>query len=201
MIKWLVFDIGGVVLNHSREAAFEEFRKHDTRDPAVVYTKLERDGTLDRWQTGRIKEHEVIRCIASHFDNALDERTIRHCVAAELLDVNPGTIALVEALRGSAQIACFSNTIPLHWEFLRTKYRILDLFDAALASHLLGAAKPSAEAFSRAAFELGAAENECLLIDDKQENVSGARRSGWRAIQFSNPAKLRAALANFRMHN
>jgi HAD superfamily hydrolase (TIGR01509 family) len=73
-------------------------------------------------------------------------------------------------------------------------YRSFMLWRRAIASHLIGAAKPDPKAFAIACLELDAAPSECLLIDDGLANAEAARGAGWRAIHFKGAAALREEL-------
>ncbi len=53
-------------------------------------------------------------------------------------------------------------------------------------SHRLGVAKPDAAIYRHAVEGLGAPAEDILFVDDKEENIRGAREAGMAAIQYSS---------------
>jgi putative hydrolase of the HAD superfamily len=67
-------------------------------------------------------------------------------------------------------------------------------FDQLMFSAQLGATKPDRAIFEAAIERLGRPAEEVLFIDDRAENVEGAREAGLQAVQFTSAAKLREIL-------
>src|SRR5262245_3678119 len=91
-------------------------------------------------------------------------------------------------------VSFFSNTQSIHLDHMMANYQSFRLWRRAVASHLIGAAKPDPKAFAIACRELDAAPSECLLIDDALANAEAARGAGWNAIHFKGAAALRVEL-------
>jgi putative hydrolase of the HAD superfamily len=105
-----------------------------------------------------------------------------------------GARDVLTELRGRGlKIGVLSNTLPSIGRTL-SAVGLDDLVDVALATCTLGVHKPEAQAFLLAADALGVAPGEVLFIDDKAENVEGARAVGMRAelidIQGQTPGAL-----------
>ena len=62
--------------------------------------------------------------------------------------------------------------------------RYASMFDGELYSCALGAAKPSPLYFERALKAIGANATSTLFIDDRLENVEGARRAGLHSFLY-----------------
>ena len=58
---------------------------------------------------------------------------------------------------------------------------LIDLVDGICAAHVLGAAKPAAEAYHAIADALGCPPAACVMLDDEPACVEGARAAGMRA--------------------
>ncbi len=82
--------------------------------------------------------------------------------------------------------ACLSNTCDAHWEqFLHSgRYPAIEMLDAHYASHLLGYRKPDEAIYRKVMSLLDTAGKNIIFFDDKPENVAGALRCGWNAVQI-----------------
>lgn len=78
---------------------------------------------------------------------------------------------------------------------LRDEMHLPDSFDHHTFSYEIRAAKPDPAIYRHAVDGLGIHPAEALFLDDRPENVEGARAAGLRAIQFESPRKLSAQLA------
>jgi putative hydrolase of the HAD superfamily len=57
------------------------------------------------------------------------------------------------------------------------------LFDTVFLSYQEGVAKPSREAYELVAERLGLQPDECVMIDDLEQNVDGAKLAGMSGVQ------------------
>ncbi|MEI6520208.1 MAG: HAD-IA family hydrolase, partial [bacterium] len=98
-----------------------------------------------------------------------------------------GMTNFVSFLKNSGyQTACLSNTCDTHWEqFLHSgRYPAIEMLDTHLASHLLGVRKPEEAIYRKAMEILNCSGKSIIFFDDKSENVVGAMRCGWNAMQI-----------------
>ncbi len=68
------------------------------------------------------------------------------------------------------------------------------MFSAFFSSCYLGVRKPEARIYEIALDVMHADPAACLFVDDREENVAGARAVGLRAIHAPDPARLREYL-------
>ncbi len=109
-----------------------------------------------------------------------------------LVKFRTGTVELVSSLRKRGYLVyLFSNTSIPHAKLVRRKGWDR-LFDGFVTSCKLRSMKPSATAFDRALTSVGAKPSEVAFIDDREENVRGAKDYGIRwAFRFTSLARLR----------
>ena len=100
---------------------------------------------------------------------------------------------LARELRAQGVKVCLlTNTEPPSRDFhLALGY---EFFDERVFSCDESLAKPDPAIYRLAASRLGLATHQCLMVDDKAENIDGARLSGMRAHLFRDLAGLRAEL-------
>jgi putative hydrolase of the HAD superfamily len=68
------------------------------------------------------------------------------------------------------------------------------LFDHVITSAEVGVRKPSRRIFRLAAQRAGVPPERCVMVDDLEQNLVGARRVGMRTILHTDPATTRAEL-------
>jgi len=87
-----------------------------------------------------------------------------------------------------------SDTDPLHWQHEIDRNPWLGLIERPTLSFETGVLKPAAGAYLAAARNVGVEPTGCLFIDDLEENVTGARQVGMRALHFTDHTKLKIDL-------
>ena len=81
--------------------------------------------------------------------------------------------------------------------YLWTTLGLSERFDAIHYAADLGCAKPDPAFFNAVAERTGYAPAELLLIDDRSDNVEGARAAGWNGVLWTGGARLAEVLAPF----
>jgi putative hydrolase of the HAD superfamily len=139
------------------------------------WEKLARDGSLDLTPE-QIEE-------LSHWD-------------AHLWTIpNPTMIEWTQTLKNRGlRLGILSNMGDNVHSLMQTKYDWLDRFDALVWSYQHRIVKPDPEIYHLLLSKLGTAPEETLFLDDRQENIEGARRVGIQAIQFTTADQLRQDL-------
>lgn len=72
---------------------------------------------------------------------------------------------------------------------IRDQQAWLNLFTAVVFSCDIGAAKPEPAAFEAVEAALGS-PRELLMVDDRTENITAARKRGWAGLQFTDQTSL-----------
>jgi FMN phosphatase YigB (HAD superfamily) len=89
------------------------------------------------------------------------------------------------------RLGVLSNTCECHWNYCLRRYVILrDLFSVHALSYEIGAMKPSAAIFCRAAEMAGCRPEEIFYADDIAGHVAGARSVGVDAVVYTSTAEL-----------
>ncbi|MDD7200971.1 MAG: HAD-IA family hydrolase [Sphaerochaetaceae bacterium] len=179
MLRMLISDIGDVLLvwqgvmrdfcraHQIDKQAFSEWYRHD-------YSERLYKGEIvirDFWDAVERRWH--VQTKGDPFSDAFQGRTIA-AVKSLYLELKRKGIRLVSA----------SNTYREDWE---ADWRSGDMgiFDAHYPSHLLGLCKPHVEYFQTILEREHAKAEDCLFIDDRLENIEGARKAGIPAYRYT----------------
>ena len=115
---------------------------------------------------------------------------------ADIFQPNEPVIALAAVLKEAGYpLVLGSNTNDIHASHFRERFaEALAPFDALVLSHEVGHVKPSPEFYLACARAADAPPDECVFIDDMQENVEGALGAGLLGLRFLEVPSLVADL-------
>jgi putative hydrolase of the HAD superfamily len=194
-----VFDFGGVVIKwKNNNPIFDHVADRYGIPRAEMRRALER--ALPRLESGDVSMRDFLEEALGKFGKRLrsgDSPDELWTLPFErLVKFRAGTVRLVESLRKRGfRVYLFSNTSLPHVRFLK-RMGWDKLFDGFVSSCELRSMKPSATAFGRALAEIGASPSEVVFIDDREENVKGAKDFGIRwAFRFTSVAQLKKDVA------
>lgn len=106
-----------------------------------------------------------------------------------------GTVEILGRLRDQgSELYGLSNWSAETFPKVRNRFDFLGWFRHILVSGEFGARKPDPSIYREFVRRVGKPAQECLFIDDVEENVAAARRTGFQAIQFASPAQLEEEL-------
>jgi HAD superfamily hydrolase (TIGR01549 family) len=89
------------------------------------------------------------------------------------------------------RLGILSNTCDGHWNYFLPRYCVLrDFFSVYALSYEIGAMKPAAAIFSKAAEIAGCRPEEIFYTDDIPGNVDGARSAGIDAVVYRSTREL-----------
>jgi putative hydrolase of the HAD superfamily len=154
----------------------------------------------DLWERGIIDVHEYLRQTVFYAPRDFSEGEFFSQMRALSRVLYPGMIAFLERLRAQRSredgvgIYMLSNESRELMAYRIPKFCLAGTFDAYLVSAYIGLRKPEA-AFFRCALEVSQRKpEECVFIDDREENLEGARKLGIRGIRMESPEQVIAEL-------
>ena len=111
-----------------------------------------------------------------------------------ILEPNEAINPIVRQLKGRFRLVIGSNTDDAHFKKGCEIQPATLEFDDVLVSYELGVCKPDPEFFVRGLAKLGVEPEECLFIDDLEDNVEVARSLGITGIRFESAEQLEKKL-------
>jgi HAD superfamily hydrolase (TIGR01509 family) len=181
-IEWLLFDLGGVLVDVNQDRIFEGLAQYLPESPRELKARLLSAPAL--WEPFVVEEFSPQRLtqeVNGILKSDLTEAQVVAAFNAELGATIETTAALLPSLKRRAQVGCLSNTNSIHWDRLLKVYEFMGHFDRRFASQILGSAKPDRTIYETVIDLLGARPDQVLFFDDKPENVATARKLGWHA--------------------
>lgn len=190
-VQFIYFDLGRVLLDFTHEQGFEQIATVSGVSSELVRQTLMDSGLSDRYDTGELSTaefHEAF-CDATNSTPSIEE--LSHAWS-DIFTIIPSSVGLAASLKSAGyRIGILSNTCEAHWEFAAKKFRVLgQLFDPVITSYDVHAMKPVAAIYEAAAKAANHDPSELFFVDDRAENVEGARSQGWHAELFTSTLQL-----------
>jgi 2-haloacid dehalogenase len=196
-IDHIVFDVGHVLLHWDPEIPYRDLIADETRRRWFLSEVCSPEWNFeqDRGRSWTAAEAELIARFPA-------EETLIRAFRKRWLEMIPHaldeSVAILEGLVTEGRdVTLLTNFNDETFAEARARYPFLDLARGATVSALVGLLKPEREIFDHHAQTFGLDAGATLFIDDSPVNVDGARAAGWHAVQFHDPARLRADLADF----
>jgi putative hydrolase of the HAD superfamily len=189
MIKNLIFDFGGVIINLDPKRMVMAFAELGVKDIEKVNKSIADAGLYLDLEMGLITPAGFREGMRKCTGLKLTDSQVDNAWNAMILDIPPSRLALLEELKENYNIFLLSNTNEIHYmyfnKYLSETYGIQKLdqiFTKCYYSHQLKLRKPEPEIFLKVLSLAGLKADECLFIDDSKENVKTARDLGIHGI-------------------
>lgn len=189
MIKNLLFDLGGVIMDIRRENAVEALEGLGMTDADKFLGEYSQQGPFEGLENGSLTVDEFHQAIRNIVGNpALKGEDIDKAFGKFLLGIPPQRLGELELLHEHYNIYMLSNTNPIMWadgidKAFRQQGRDVNYyFDGIVRSYVAGVMKPAPGIFEYAIEKLGIKPEETLFLDDSQRNLDAAAKFGFHTL-------------------
>lgn len=195
MIKNVVFDMGGVLINFDAARYTARFVP-DPQDYELIRRELFRSVEWIQMDRGAISDEEAVASVCARLPERLHQ-AVRDILDNWHQDIPPldGVYDLVKELQEKGYgIYLLSNTSARFHSF-RKNIPALQFFDGEFISADHHMVKPEPRIYQQFLAKFALEGQECVFIDDVPHNVEAAILCGLNGIVYHNdPARLRRQL-------
>ena len=194
VIRGVIFDFGGVIHSFDFGLFFRKLGSRTGRTYEQMASLIAGSELPRRYECGEISSGEFYRGISGLCGLRVAEEEF---VSAFVGIFTPivSTISLIRALSRSYRLGLLSNTNEWHFERHIRAVEIFPLFDAVTLSYRARTMKPSEGIYRDLLEKIDLSPEECVFVDDLEENVAGARRVKIHAIRYRGHEDLVSSLA------
>ncbi|MBR3031577.1 MAG: HAD-IA family hydrolase [Clostridiales bacterium] len=189
MIKNIVLDMGNVLLDFNPDFVLDQFCSSEEEKDIIRKELFEGPEWLlgdrgdikdkDRFDLVKVrvpeKYHEALRNCADHWDICMDPLDGAREFCEYVKDHGYGIYVL-------------SNASDLFYTYF-PKFLPLDFFNGVFVSSDYLMLKPDLEIYEKFLEVQGLKADECLFIDDREENALGAQKAGMNTFRFMGDHK------------
>lgn len=189
IIKNIIFDLGGVLLNIDYDLTLQAFQKLGIKNFNQFYSQAKQSAIFSLLETGKISadifcnEIRIIGEISSPNNDIIDAWN------SMLLDFPQERFDFLKTINKRYNSFLLSNTNSIHLEALNKlileKNNVSNLnsyFLATYYSHLVGLRKPHPEIFQHVIDDNNLNPESTLFIDDSVQHVNGAKSIGIQSV-------------------
>ncbi len=198
-IDVILFDLGNVILpfNHyqiaeklSRFSQREEFQ-----DPQRIFSYLFdfEKGAVNGYEVGKMSSIQFFKSLKKYLSLTLSFGEFIP-IWNDIFSENQEVSEIILCLKGKKRLGLISNTNPLHFDYLLSRFPIVRIFDKWILSHEVGFKKPAVETFQKAIEWASVEPEKILFIDDIKGHVEVAVSLGMQGIHFISGSQLKAEL-------
>lgn len=193
-ISALFCDVGGVFLSNAWD--------RNSRAKAVQTFHLEReefdrlhDSAINAFETGQMSLDEYLDRTVFCKPRSFAKDEFRQFVLAQSRPCAE-SLQLLAAITEKKQylIGAINNESGDLNRYRIEQFELRKYFTVFFSSCYLGIRKPDERIYRMALEMTQRAASEAVFIDDREENVEGARRVGMHTVRFTDAAQLRAEL-------
>ena len=192
MIKNLLFDLGGVIIDIERQRCVDAYTALGLKDADSYFGEYAQTGIFMAIEDGSMSVDEFHAAMRALLPEGVTDYQIDNAFQKFIVGIPVERLkALRELRRRGYGIYLLSNTNPIMWrgvianEFGKEGLRREDYFDGMVTSFDARAAKPDARIFTDTADHLCIEPAETLFFDDSTANVEAARRLGFEAVHVA----------------
>ena len=194
MIKAVIFDIGGVILdtNILISQAIKVFRPENPE-------AFSRETSIETMRAcrGEISLFEAFKELAQKHGKDIPDKLLRELWIKDFeksIPINKETERIILSLKGKYKLGIISNIIPEHAEIIvkaESYKKLFKEFDFRIFSNEVKMTKDKKDIFLLAIEKAGVSPEECVFTDDIPDFVEMAKSVGINGILFKNAEQFR----------
>jgi len=192
----IILDLGGVLVDFDHRIAARRIAKFTDNEPEEVFDLFFDSELTRRFEAGKIQPENFFFEVKKILRADIEYREFLPIwnEIFFLSEKNHQVYRLAKFLRQKYRLALLSNINTLHYQYLKKKFDVFDIFDNILASCDLGLAKPDPLIYKKALDMLGVMPRQAVYFDDRAELVEMAAGLGVRSFLFRDTEQFKKDL-------
>lgn len=188
-INTVIFDLGGVYFTDGA-TKFINFLTGRYPISQKLADEVVNGDLGSRYRIGTITAKEFWREALKKWNISEDEQVLADEWQSGYVPIE-GTVDIVKRL-GAAQyeLLFLSDNVAERVDYLKSRYSFQKNFKDGVFSHMVGERKPHPKMYEALLAKTSSAAEQCLFIDDKEENLPPASAFGMKTLHYLSPEQL-----------
>jgi putative hydrolase of the HAD superfamily len=198
-IEVILYDLGNVILPFHHFQIAEKLsrfvRKKEFQDPPRVFSYLFdfEKGAVNGYEVGKVSSQQFFESLREFLQLSLSFEDFIP-IWNDIFTENQEVSQTILSQKGRRKLGLLSNTNPLHFDYILSKFSIIRVFDRWILSHEMGFKKPAVEIYQKAIEWASVDPRKILFIDDMKKHVEVAMSLGMQGVHFISAEQLREEL-------
>jgi putative hydrolase of the HAD superfamily len=198
MIKALIFDMGGVLVDLDIEDCKKVFKeKLGYYDIDQIIDACHQKGIYGDLEEGTLSAEDFRAIVMAGSRPGVTVEDIDEAMSHILVGIEPSKVPLLKDLAGKYDLYMLSNNNPICLPYSSKMFDdagipLKDIFVKCFFSFEMKALKPSKAFYEAVVREIGLPSEQMLFIDDSQKNVEGSIEAGLPAVYYEPGTDLSA---------
>ncbi len=203
-IEVILFDLGNVILpfNHFQiaEKLSQFSQRKEFQDPKKIFSYLFdfEKGAINPFDLGKVSPREFFQTIKESLDLSVSFEEFVP-VWCNIFIEDQEVAQIILSLKRKWRLGLLSNTDPLHFNYILSKFPVMRALDKWILSYEVGFKKPAIQIFQKAVDWASVKPEKILYIDDTKEYVEVAGSLGIQSVHFISAQQLKGELRT-RLH-
>lgn len=192
MIKNIVFDLGGVIIDLDTQRPIDRFKEIGVKDAEKLLDPYEQKGIFLSLENGSLDLEGFQTALSEHAGKQLSMDDIFYGWMGFMVAVPQEKLDYIAELKKQYKVYILSNTNPviMRWAnsgvFSPAGRPLSDYVDKIYASFQIGLTKPDPRIFEYMFSDTGMIPEETLFVDDSKKNVEVGASFGMTTYQPRN---------------
>jgi FMN phosphatase YigB (HAD superfamily) len=196
----IIYDLGNVILpfNHYRiaEKLSRFSQRKEFQDPPKIFSYLFdfEKGAVNGYEVGKVSSLEFFQSLKEFLQLSLSFEEFVP-IWDDIFLENQEVSQIILSQKGRWKLGLLSNTNPLHFDYILSKFPIVRVFDQWILSHEVGFKKPAVKIYQKAIEWASVEPQKIIFIDDMEKHVEVAVSLGMQGIHFISAKQLKEELS------
>lgn len=188
MIKNLLFDLGGVIMDIDRNHCVKAFQQLGMDKPELFLNEYSQAGPFGELESGKISAEEFHNALRPYLPETITAEQMDAAFSDFLIGIPESRLTALKELRKKYKVYILSNTNPIMWhnriaeEFRKQGENIDAYTDGTITSFEEKVMKPDVHIFEIACKKLDIKPEETVFLDDSKANTEAAAALGFHTI-------------------
>lgn len=194
MIKTVISDLGRVLIHFDNGIFIKKIAQFcPLTEEEITKMMFKELDLIEAFDKGELTPKEFYNRVIQRLKAGVDYDHF-FSIYNDVFSLNSTPVEVLKKLIGRYTLVLLSNTDVMRFGFIGRKFPEAMFFDEYVLSFEVGSMKPQPKVYRVVLERSGSRAEECVFIDDREENVEAARALGIKGILFSPQTDLESAL-------
>lgn len=183
MIKNIILDIGGIILDDGKEN-LRKYLQVSKEETEKLYKIVYGSKGFRQYLLGYINLEECMNSVISENSEYKDyiEKMLLKSNLKDIVPIKSDVLQVIRKLKERYKIYFLSNITKETYEYIE---EILNEFDGGIYSFKVHLCKPNPEIYKKLLYTYNLKKEESIFFDDRQRNVDIGNKLGIKSIKFN----------------